>query len=188
MIENKTKNQKGFTLLELIISISMMMILTSILLVNFGTISKNGHFNTTVDTLISNLHKSQSLSISSRDVAGTPSSAYGLEFVAGNTAVSYNLFIEDNKGVRRNSNISSFPQGIYISSIEVLTQGASGDVIANPSNITTRFTVPYGRVTQSYTGASNQQDTQVTLNLTTADGSKTRKVIINGITGNISVQ
>jgi prepilin-type N-terminal cleavage/methylation domain-containing protein len=187
--KQKKIRQSGFTLLELIISISVMAVLTSVLLVNFGTVSKNGHFNTSLDTLISNLHKQQSLSISSRDVAGTPSSAYGIEFQAGSLSSSYNLFTEDKAGLRKSSNVVEFPKGIYIDSIIVIAPDpVTGGIFINPSTVTTRFLVPYGRTTATYSGANNQQDAIVMLNLGTFDGSKYKQIVINGITGNISTQ
>jgi prepilin-type N-terminal cleavage/methylation domain-containing protein len=192
MLRNKKQKkigQSGFTLIELIISISVMTVLTSLLLVNFGTVSKNGHFNTSLDTLISNLHKQQSLSIASRDVAGTPSSAYGIEFRAGSLSSSYSLFTEDNTGVRKSSNVVEFPRGIYIDSIVVKAQDpVNGEVFLYPANVTTRFTVPYGRATATYSGANNQLDSVVMLNLATSDGSRYKQIVINGITGNVSTQ
>lgn len=180
----RNKKQNGFTLIEIIISISIMTILTSLVLVNFSSLSTRSHFNTTVDTLVSDLHKAQSLSLSSRDIDGMPSSAYGLIFQTG-TPGSYEQFVDDREGVKRSPKISVFPKRIYVREITVVKESG---VIVRPTTLTVRFQVPYGRIAQTYAGATDEVNSITTMVLSTEDGSRSITVTINGITGNVTLK
>ena len=181
----RNKNQKGFTLIELLVSMSILMILASVLILNFGANSKTGNFNVTIDTLVSNLRQYQSLSISSRDINGVPASAYGLIFTSGTPSLNYRLFTIDNTGRESTPTPVSIPSSLYLKEITVTREGGG---VTRPNSLTLKFTVPYGRVVQSYSGVVNEQNSITVLTFSAIDNSKIRDVIINGITGNISVR
>lgn len=186
------KKNSGFTIIEVLVVVSIMGVLLSVVIANFG---RNREQNVTYakNNLVSTLHKIQSFSLSSRDISpGCPANSYQVVF---NTVASNQTYTVAGTG---NSTCSTpvtqetvrLPGGVYISNISVTR--ADNTVTLAPSS-TVYFTVPYGKVAMIYSGGQDSTPTKeyndiMTITLSTANGSLSANVYINGITGNVTAQ
>ncbi len=184
--KNKIQNSQGFSLIELIVSIAIIVTLVSVFLVNFAGLSKSRNLNVGTNNLVSDLHKIQSFSLSSQDLSvGKPATIYGVVF--NNNAASYNLIGFDNTvPVAVQSTISSvnLPPNTFINSVLVTK---ADNTTAAPTSITILFKIPFGRVLTNYTGSILNELNDITrVKLQSRDGTVCSYVTVNGITGNVS--
>jgi len=179
--------QKGFTLIELMVSVAIILILTSVVIAQFGPLSKSRNLKHSRDNMISDIRKVQSFSLSAKNVSGTtPSSAYGiiLDTASANT---YRLIAEDNANPVNRTTLETIklPENTYIKTISVKK---SDGTIINTNSLTIFFKVPYGRVLSSYGTIVKEANDILTVVLSAPDDSVSGTVVINGITGLISLQ
>ncbi|MCK4744556.1 prepilin-type N-terminal cleavage/methylation domain-containing protein [Candidatus Parcubacteria bacterium] len=87
------KNNKGFSMVELFISISILAIITSFSVINFNTWEKNENLRQSARLLDSNIHSVQAKSLSGEMFNGVSPSGYGAYFSNIGDA-SYILFAD----------------------------------------------------------------------------------------------
>ncbi len=182
--------QKGFTLIELMVTMSIIVILTTFFLANYAGQNTPRSLNIARDGLVSDLRTAQSYALASRDIVPgtTPSSDYGIVI---NTAAptSYTFVGDDNATPSNRTNISAtnLPPRIYISAVNITRSDTS---TTTATNLQVLFTTPYSRVVQTYSGGvvSATKDPDATTVITISsydDATQTRTVTINGIAGSI---
>ena len=182
---------KGFTLIELIVAISIIVILTSLFLANYRGGTKQRSISSAVNNLVSDLHKIQSYSLSSRDYApGTPASQYAVVFVQNN--FQYSLWGYNNAIVPTGTSLSTvnFPPNVAINSIQVTKTDGT---VLSPANLQVNFKIPFGKLIFNFPGSVTNEinDTaKIQIGISTAGqvNSACAYVLINGITGNITTQ
>jgi hypothetical protein len=101
------------------------------------------------------------------------------------TNLKYELFNIDNTGRESTPASISIPKSLYLKEITVTRENGA---VSKPTALTIKFIVPYGRVVQSYSGVVDEENSSTALTFSTRDGTKVRDIVINGITGNISVR
>ncbi len=182
-------NQKGFTLIELMVTTGMMLLLLSVIIANFGSLGKTRNLNIAKNNTISDIRRVQSLALASKDVStGIPSGYYGLRFDT-QTPSLYSFISQDNTGLDQTIiTTSKLPPNVRLTSISVLK--ANGATVL-PSAIDIYFKTTYGRVFVTYSGNSasglKEGDDVITLTYTSlVDNISTVTMVINGITGNVN--
>jgi prepilin-type N-terminal cleavage/methylation domain-containing protein len=188
MIKKLRNKSKGFTLIELIVTISIMAILTSALILNFGTINKKRSLIAGRNTFVSDLRKAQSYSLSSRDISpGVHASAYGLSINTLTSPQTYSFIADDNAPTPNRTIISTgkLPTNVKFEAISVIRSDFTINFV---TDLTVLFKSPYARIVQSYLGSTNEKDSTTNITLSTQDESATATITIDGISGNISVQ
>jgi len=181
----KIFKKTGFTLIELLISIFIIVTLTSLFLANFRGQTRQRAVNSATNNLISDLHKIQSFSLSSRDVTpGNPASQYATTIA--NNGTNYSLLGYNNAVPPTATTVGTtlFPTGVIINSIAITK--ADGTVV-NPTSVTLGFKIPFGKVIVNYTGsATNEVNDVARIKLSSSDGVVCSYVVVNGITGNVT--
>lgn len=179
------KSQLGFTLIELIVSIAILLTLIGVFLANFEGRSGARNLTIAAANLSSDLHKLQSFSLSSKDITpGNPASQYSVVFA--NNAVSYSLTGYNNAmpAVPTVLSTINFPGRVFVNAIQITK--ADGTTAA-PLNATVTFKIPYGRMVTNYPGSvTNENNDIVRVQLNTADTNECTYVFVNGVTGNVN--
>ncbi len=189
----KTANiyaQQAFTILELVVVAAITVTLTSFFIANFGGQNTPRELNAAKNLLVSDLRRAQSNSLISKNLpSGSIASEYGIVFDFNNSPLSYAYVGDDNTTNKNRSSISTInlPSKIYIKSASI---ARADGIITGASSLEILFTVPYGRVLQTYSGGSQSaiKDSNATVTITIGaynDASLTRTIIIDGVTGNI---
>ncbi len=185
--------EKGFTLIEMLVTISIMLILVTVVLANFGGTQGRRNVTLAKNNLSSNLRRMQSYSLASKDINGVASSAYGVSFGSigsATSSTSYTLVGYNNVSTTQQVlETVPLPTNTYIKQVLILTP-------INSSTSTTTwkglFANPYARLMQTYTGtnfsAINEENDIVFIILSTTDNSYSSTLTINGYTGVITEQ
>jgi prepilin-type N-terminal cleavage/methylation domain-containing protein len=183
------KDQQGFTLIELIVVISIMVTLTSMFLLNYGDLGKKRAVTLAKNNVVSDLRKMQSFALSSRDIrTGVLAGDYGVSFSTA-TPSAYNLIADDNQGNRQPIIITNHvPATAVLYQIQVLRPDGS---VVFPTYVEILFKATYDRTLTTYPGNGltgiKETDDRITLVfISTSDNSVTSTVIVNGTTGNIN--
>lgn len=182
------RNQKGFTLIELMVSVAIMAILLTVVIANFGAGNQKRNLNIARNVMMSDLRKSQSLAIASKDVTpGHPANSYSATF-STSTNRSYSLIGQDNSVPPNITTLTSpnLPAKTYVKTISIYRQDGT-TLLAN--NLTIQFSVPYGRIALSFDNSNGYELNDVaTITLSTDDGANTVNVVANGVVGTMYTQ
>ncbi len=186
-----TSSSRGFTLIELLVTIGIMVVLVGLVVANFAGTSPQRNLKVVHNELVSNIREMQSFATDNRDLpSGTPASAYQLTFDIRTpaAAVKYNLAGYDNAVIPNMVALSTqrLLAGIVVSSISITHAGGAP---VSATQLRLMYTLPYGRMFASYsggsTGATDEVDDNVTINLANTSGTVTSSVIANGVTGGV---
>ncbi len=185
----KRLNNKGFSLIELLVVIFIMVTLTSVFLVNFGARSGPRSLTVAKNNLVSNFRRMQSNAISSKDSTATAVAKYyslSLSSIAGSSNI-YALKTYDSLNSATTLSTEQFIAPVVVKQISVLK---SDNSVMYPTSIEIFYSVPFGRVLLSSTGggASNDKirDAVVTITLGRTDSTLTTTLIVNGVSGTIT--
>jgi len=186
----KMNLKKGFTLIELLVVIFIMVTLVGVVLANFSGLSGPRNLKIARDNIISDLRRAQSQSLSARNISsGVVAFDYGVGLsIVSAPPSSYTTLADDNSATPVLSTLSTLnlPGNVYIKQI-LITRSDSSSTTA--SSLQVFFTVPYGRVLQTYSGgpASQTRDPNAvtTVTISTSDNTRTLTFTINGISGTI---
>jgi prepilin-type N-terminal cleavage/methylation domain-containing protein len=187
IINNDINNQSAFSLIELLVAIAILVTLTSVFVANFQAQRNNLSVSGVANQLVSDLHKLQSFSLSSKDIIqGSPASSYSITF--NNNTTSYNTVGYNNAIPPVPSNLSTinFPPNVKIAALQV-TKTDSSNVA--PAAVAVTFKIPYGRVLTNYAGSITNEVNDITrIKISSADNAVCSYVFVNAITGNITAQ
>lgn len=123
------KNAKGFTLIELVISVAIFTILLGLILFNLNTARTEVTLSTTVETLITDLNQQQLKSMVGDTEGRTESDIYGISFAAD----SYTLF-HGTYAASESSNFSiNLPETQQVTTTfpddEIIFEQGSGEIV-----------------------------------------------------------
>ncbi len=183
--------KNGFTLIELMVSISILLVLGTLFIINFTSSGQRRDMNISRTSLVSDLHKIQSLGLSVQDIApGMPAGAYAILFGAPGSP-SYQILGYGNTDLATAIPISTttFSGSDRIKSITVTT---AANVTYQVSSLQVTFRVPYSRLLMTYSNATvnvhNEANDQATITLVSGDGTLMSSVVVDGISETISAQ
>jgi prepilin-type N-terminal cleavage/methylation domain-containing protein len=141
---SSTSRQTGFTVIELLVVVSIMVLIATIVVIGFNTQRPRRNIKIAQNELVTNIRKVQSYVLSSRDYAtGLPSSFYVLQFPADTGVMtSYAIYAVDSAGAYQGPlERINLPDQISIKKMELVT--ASGNVEVGCAQVA--FAAPFGK-------------------------------------------
>lgn len=142
---DKPHSQLGFSLIELMVTVAVMVILSTMALPAMGSMSAGNLLNTAQENLIETMKKARGMAISHSTFATV---------AVNSTARTVQLTLADGS---RPAETLNLPQGITIGADATLLFGAQGTVTAQAGSTTfilssNRYTLPQRRIDISPTG------------------------------------
>jgi prepilin-type N-terminal cleavage/methylation domain-containing protein len=183
----------GFTIIELLVVISIMGIFLSLILVNFARNRGVRDLRISYNELTTNIRKVQSYVLASRDTSVGPAKYYVLKFDKAMPSQYMIEAIQTNGELTTPIETIKLPSGVTISSI-ALQQPIGTGVSPDPNCIQVGFAMPFNKIYADQDCAidllvrdtgnlSNFDDSLITITLRESQGGSTRTVTINGVTG-----
>jgi prepilin-type N-terminal cleavage/methylation domain-containing protein len=187
--EHRSLALRGFTLIELVVTIAIMVLMLSLTITNFNGSQQSRNSQLAESTLVSDLHKIQTFSLNSANSTnGLPASSWSVNLDLS-TSSYYTLQVTDNSVVPSTATyaLTQLPKDVSFSQFQITT---SSGVCFNASTLNIIFTVPYGRILMSYTGTPCGGGQQTTVTREANDIANidflNNIVYVNGIAGNIN--
>ena len=195
------KRQLGFTLIELIVVIAIMVAMATLFIANYNGTRAERNLKIAQSQMVTNIRKTQSYILSARNVnpsSSIPAKYYVLKF---DTNASNYLIQSVDTNYNLNSALEtlSLPQGITISAIQSVT---ADNITTTPSTVQLAYASPYAKLyTYAATDCTSYNslvtavqdpgclltlaDRKTTVTLRDAGSSATKTVIIYGVTGKV---
>lgn len=186
--------QSGFTLVELIVTIGIFTIMTSVVLTDYHSFNINADFESSVENIVLALRQAQVYGTGGKTagitMCGTPASsfscAYGVHFIAG-SAGSYDVFVDANQNYIMDAGESI--QTIFlggntkITSVTCVTSSGVGVCGSGFADVTFMRPSPDAFIAEVPNPVNFDDGVEITL----SNGTKTSKVVISAA-GQISIQ
>ncbi len=187
----------GFTIMELLVTLGIFTMMTSVVLVNYRSFNVNSDFANSVESAYFALREAQVYGVGTRTTGviecGTPPSsfncAYGVRFVNGSG--SYDFFVDKNEnrifdtGAIAEELIQtiSLGGGTTVTSLICIRSSGTGACGASGVNITFKRPSPETFIAEGAFPANSNLGVEVTI----SNGIKAAKVVISGA-GQMSIQ
>lgn len=178
----RAKFKKGYTLIELVIVISITAVLATVVSVDFQRIRVSQELANSAEEVVSRLREMQNAVLSGRVVAGAVPRAYDLVATPMSSAYRVEYVTTVSAGPPLVTSTTTLEIVTLISNVTI------NQVLLNsaPVNLVRiRITSPFGKVSDSASGAVNQN---IQIDLVHQKTGLTKSVIVDGISGRISVQ
>jgi len=184
---SKQKRQGGYSLVELTVVVTILVLLSAAVIVNFNRGERIQRLNVAADSVQSALRQMQGNILFGLEYSATEV-AQDFGFEISNNGQSYTTFVEDNNSPtpnRTNLETVTFASGVTATNLTV--EGVSA------SKIEVRFFPPFGRIkiTGVCTSYNQAENVGVLFDLRLDAGSGniiTKQVEVDGITGKIEVR
>lgn len=180
---------RGFTLIELVVTIAIMVLMLSLTITNFNGSQQARNSQLAESTLVSDLHKIQTFSLNSANSTdGLPASSWSVDLDLS-APTYYTLQVTDNSVVPGTATyaLTQLPKNVSFSQLQITT---SSGACFNASTLNIIFTVPYGRILMSYTGTPCSGGQRAIVSREANDianiNFSNNIVYVNGIAGNIN--
>ncbi len=188
---------RGFTIIELLATIGVLTMMTSIVLVNYRSFNINSDFTNAVENVYFALREAQVYGVSTRTAGaiecGTPPSSfnctYGVHFVNG--SVSYDVFVDANENrifdtgavVEELIQTISLGRGTRITSLTCITSATTGACTNDGASVTFKRPSPDAFIAEFESPVNSNYGVEITIE----NGIKTAKVVISEA-GQMSIQ
>ena len=163
LLVKKFKSEDGFTLIELIVSVSIIALVSGVFLANYHSTNKQSELTMVAQKLASDIRLAQSYSLGSKEYdSSVPSGGWGAHFDKVSSPGSYKIFADSNGNMEydvgeddedKGGQTVNLPAGVTISEIDA---GVSIDSV----DITF---LPPAPVTNIWDGADNYSAVQIKL-------------------------
>lgn len=197
----KLKNQKGFTIIELLVVLAIMGLFLGAVLVNYARTRGPRNLRIAQNEMVTNIRKVQSYVLSSRNTSEGPVKYYVLKFDEENpTQYILQAVQQDYANFSNAVETFNLPTGITISAIDTQQPYGSSTVDSRCAQIA--FSLPFNKMfldtTCDISGASNSvirdqgaldnlDNSLATITMLDSQSNTTRSVIINGVSGVVSI-
>jgi type II secretory pathway pseudopilin PulG len=189
------KNNKGFSIVELLVIIFIMGLLIAATLANYRVGEKRRKVGITVDGIIGTLTSAQNTILTGKQIAtyltpisGTPCASD--KSIAGN-AVTFNttqnfvrVLATDKCGAVFEIERYNFTAGTQIRSSGISTVGCGG-CSPSPSSISVTFTPPFGKI-KFIEGSTSYDFNRIDVVIQATDGANPKTLQIDGVSGRFS--
>lgn len=140
MVFKFLKMKKGFTIIELLVSLGIFIIVTAMVVTNFRGGSRSDELKIAVETIASNLRRAQNMALAGELTDGvTPPGGYGIYFNLA-TSDRYIIFADKNGNLAYDAN-EALPDGIVVLAKNIVLSGvfpaAASTIIFKPPKPTT---------------------------------------------------
>lgn len=127
-------NNKGFTIFELLVSTSIIIMLTALFLANYHGTGQKADLNTAAQALASDIRRAQSYALGLKEFEGsTPDGGWGVHFQEGNNF--YIIFADDDSDGVYNDSGDYYSQTDFSDGIRIETLlGDGGGLPAGPNS------------------------------------------------------
>lgn len=171
-LNTRSANLMGFTLIELVVSISIIGLVTGIFLANYHSTNKQSELTMAAQRLVSDIRLAQSYSLGSKEYGGSvPSGGWGAHFDRVSSPGSYKIFADSNGNKAYDSGEDdkdkggqtvNFPAGVRVAEI-------NAGVLVDLVDITF---LPPDPTTEIWDGAASYNTAQIKLEGETEDLTK----------------
>lgn len=181
-IRSIRNSQRGFTLVEMLVVMSIMVIITTTSIVQFRAGEKQRRTHLAADTINNAIRTAQSLSLSGKKTANADPNCripryYYLHIDYTGT---YRIFADNNCGGTDTVETYTLPPRTRIQ-----PTGLKVNNISATNYITIAFYPPFGTLRGSRDGGALASFTSETITVQPSDGSFSRTVTIDGVSGRI---
>jgi len=195
--------EAGFTLMELLVVISIMVVMSTILIINYNSQRGARNLKIAQNQMVTNIRKVQSYILSARNIASggnfTAAKYYAVKLDKNSNQYALQS-IDTNYTANLALETVTLPQGIIVSDLQSTTAGGSS---TNPASLQVAYAAPYAKAyvytaNDSCTGASTlatvvqnpgcmlgYADRSVTITLKDQNSNATKTVIVYGISGKV---
>ncbi len=143
-------NSRGFTIVELLVVLSIMGLMGTVLIVNFNSTRSRRNLTLATNELTSNIRKTQSYALSARDVsAGVPAKFYVVQFDFSVASNQYQILAIDNNYTPKPTLVETvnLPTDVIFDAQDgTLTQPIGTGTPTSPSCIQIIFSLPFGKI------------------------------------------
>lgn len=175
-------SNKGFTLIELIVSIFILVTLSSFVMVNYRQGEKKRKVALAADGVINAVRLAQTYALAGKQIEATScvnrsAKSYRINFDASAT---YIIYAEDN--------CSNPLFEIQRFNLPAQTQMKAGELKLDNGSINSlsvMFTPPFGKISASANGGAFGAFTTGTVGMEASDGQSSKSVTIDGVSGRI---
>lgn len=163
--------RKGFTLVELLVAITIFGVITTIVVVNFRTGQKQDFLDLSADKLVNNIKRAQTAAITGELVGGeVPAGGFGLHFASGENFYIY--FADEDMSHNYNGDLIlaeyNLEQNVLLDS--------DLDIVFDPPLPTVYFD-----------GLTTKNEEEIVLK-STDESITLKKIIINSVSGRIDIE
>lgn len=180
-LQKKVRTAGGFSLIELIVVISITTMVGSLMLANFKQGQKTQAVRASADAVVSSLREMQNKTLAGeKHPSGQPARAFGWQVVTGNTG-QFNTFSEENGPSNKQIlETIKLEKNVQISNIVIGSTNATG--------LEVRFFPPFGAIAMTGASYTEAEDLVVRFDITYPSTSISRRITVDGITGRIESQ
>jgi prepilin-type N-terminal cleavage/methylation domain-containing protein len=197
----RKQKHNGFTIVELLVVLSIMLVFSAILIVSFNRQSGPRNLKISQSQLATNIRKTQSYILSARNISSgssqVPAKYYGLSLERNANQYTV-LGIDAAYTLNTPLETIKLPSNIIISNIQYIS---SSGTTYTPSSVQIAFSAPFGR-TYAYTSLDNcavsllaaiqnpaclltLSDRQVVITLQHVPSGITKTITVNGVSGTV---
>lgn len=201
-IRSAESHQSGFTLVELLVVISILALFYGLIVANFSVWRGPQYVKVAANELATNINKLHSYSLSARSLNGTPANYYIVQFNTGATNTTYPIqaisattpnptFVNPVETIR-------FPGLVYVQELDYTDQS---NTLTKPACVQVIFALPYGRTyidpACSFNAGStskllgeldNLANTKLSIILGRPGIPNTKTVTVDAATGRVQIQ
>jgi prepilin-type N-terminal cleavage/methylation domain-containing protein len=172
----KYKTSRGFTLIEMTVSIFIIALISGLFLINYRSAERSSSLSAAAQEMVSNIRSAQNNSLGSKDFKqAIPAGGWGINFDSAST--TYTIFADVN-GDRKysageNYQFIKLPPSVVINSINIIsaiatTTVANADIVFLPPDPQTFI--------NKYFDADNNTGLRITLRETASNATKVIEV------------
>ena len=181
MIFNLQKNQKAFTIIEMLVVVTIFATISALVMANFHKFDKSSVLDGEADKLYSILRQAQILSLTGQTIAGQRYN-YGVHFLKCSANCSYILFADlDGDNIYDSSPEEKYGQGTYSLSKNIYIENLSPITVDDKLDII--FEAP---LENTYFNNSQSQET-ATIILKHSSSSLQKTISVNRISNQIDI-
>ncbi len=178
----KPKFLKGFTLLELLIVITITVVISSISIANFRQGERRRRIAIASDSIISALRSAQNLTLTGKEIPQSTCGSKTAKYyeVRFTYSTAFTIYAEDNCSNLYAIESYSLPLKTQIKANGLLLNGTPAG-----TSLYVKFSAPFAKITGALNGAGGGSLTTANITIESTEEAIERSVTIDGVSGRI---